>query len=602
MNLLRLWLIFIPLVGVDVSRAAQQGSAVETEVARHLAAAQKAEQARDYPTASRQYQEILKLEPKLAIIHQSLAITYHLQNRYPEAIEEFQRALRLDSTLWGADLFLGMDYYKTNQFALALPPLEQSISLNAKMAEPEARFWLAVTYSALNRPEDALRELRRDLALRPADIDVLYYLVKAYDQAAAATFQRLGNAEPDAAAVSLLQAERLLDENRTDVAALEYRKALRLRPDFGGWIPSLNAEVPAAAAASDLTIGSWDARANLELANSLAALGEIGQATTILKNLADQKAANPKTAAIMAEASARLAALKAAPAPNGQHNTADFLKGLELIRQGQFRAAEEPLSRAAENDANSALQLLLIRSYVESGDGTQVEDRLKKLLEAQPANADALLLLGRSYKRQAESTLRQMIEIDADSYGVHELLGRQHEEKTEYAPAIKEYQAALQKRPDLAGIRYAIGNVYRKMSQYDEAEKWLLDELARNPYHGLAHYRLGSIYTEQGKPDAAIPQLLAALQSHPRLTEAQLDLGRAYTAKGRYEDALSTLKQVVAADPGNDRVHYLLSLVYSKEGRRVEAQTELAAYQRLTRDRLQRTQQDVRSLANSLDQ
>jgi Flp pilus assembly protein TadD len=79
-------------------------------------------------------------------------------------------------------------------------------------------------------------------------------------------------------------------------------------------------------------------------------------------------------------------------------------------------------------------------------------------------------------------------------------------------------------------------------------------------------------------------------------------LGRAYTAKGRYEEAITALKHVAASDPNNDRVHYLLSVVYSKEGRRAEAQTELADYQRLTRDRLQRTQQDVRNVSNSLDQ
>jgi tetratricopeptide (TPR) repeat protein len=125
--------------------------------------------------------------------------------------------------------------------------------------------------------------------------------------------------------------------------------------------------------------------------------------------------------------------------------------------------------------------------------------------------------------------------------------------------------------------------------------------LARNPYHGLAHYRLGSILTEQGRADAAIPHLLQALRSHPQLTEARLDLGRAYTAEGRYEEALTALKQVIQSDPTNDRVHYLLSIVYSKQGRRGEAQTELADYQRLTRERLQRTQQDIKNVSNSLD-
>ena len=164
------------------------GLCAETQMAQRLEAAQRAERAHDYASASREYEEVLKLQPNLALIRQSLAITYHLQNRFPEAISEFNRALKIDATLWGAFLFLGMDYYKTNQFALAIQPLETSIVLNAKMAEPEARYWLGATYSALNRQEDAVRELRRDLALRPKDVDVLYNLIRAYDQSAAWVF------------------------------------------------------------------------------------------------------------------------------------------------------------------------------------------------------------------------------------------------------------------------------------------------------------------------------------------------------------------------------------------------------------------------------
>ena len=372
--------------------------------------------------------------------------------------------------------------------------------------------------------------------------------------------------------------------------------------DFRGWIPALAGEALDIRASTELMITASDAEANLNLARMLADGGLADQSRSILKNLAEQKPADPGAGKRIAEAKAQLATTQPTTATTQPDSVADAVKGLDLTREGHFREAIEPLARAAEKNSNLTLQLLLTRCYVEAGEFALAEERLRKLLARQPESADGLHLLGRDYQRLAQTTLQQMVEIDADSYGVHELLGRQHEEKTEYDLAIREYQAALAKRPDMAGIRYAIGNVYRKMNQYDSAEKWLTDELARNPYHGLAHYRLGSIYTEQGKPDAAIPHLLEALASHPQLTEAQLDLGRAYTAKGRYEEAITALQHVAASDPENDRVHYLLSVAYSKEGRRVEAQTELADYQRLTRDRLQRTQQDVRNVSNSLDQ
>jgi tetratricopeptide (TPR) repeat protein len=572
------------------------GLGAEDQIASRLEAAQRAERAQDYASASREYEEILKRQPNLPLIRQSLALTYHLQNRYPEAIAEFQRALRLDSTLWGADLFLGMDYYKINQFALAIQPLEKSISLNAKMAEPEARFWLGTTYSALNRQEDAVRELRRDLELRPKDVDVLYGLTRAYDQSAAAVFERLGQIEPRSAAVSILQAERFMEENRADLAGLEYRNAVRLRPDFAGWIPAL----APAAGDPDLTISPSDAHANLELAALFSGVGDDKDSVAILENLATQKGADATAGASIATARARLEAIRHQQATTRAEGSQEALEGIDLLRQGHFREAQKPLSQACAQNSNPYLRLYLVRSYSEAGDYIVAENEIRKFLSVEPKNVDALHFLGRNYKRQAEAALRQMIEIDADAYGVHELLGRQHEERTEFDLAIQEYQAALAKRPDAGGIRYAIGNVYRKMSQYDQSEHWLTEEIKRNPYHGLAQYRLGSVYIEQGKPDEAITHLELALQSRPRLTDARLDLGRAYTAKGRYQEAIANLKQVVLSEPDNDRVHYLLSIAYSKQGKREEARVELATYQRLTRRRLQRTQQDVREASDSL--
>ena len=570
------------------------------EFARRLEAAQRAERAQDYASASREYAKILKLQPDLPLIRQSLAITYHLQTRYPEAISEFHRTLRLDSTLWGADLFLGMDYYKTNQFSMAIGPLEKSISLNAKMAEPEARFWLGATYCALNRPEDAVRELRRDLELRPKEVDVLYSLAQAYDQSAAAVFERLGQIEPRSAAVSILQAERFMEENRADLARLEYRKAVRLRPDFAGWIPAPPGGNASESGDSDLTISFSDAQANLELAALFSGVGDDRDAVAILKNLAGKKSADAKTRDSIATAKARLEAIDHQPIITRLEGSQEALEGIQLLRQGRFRDAQRALARGSARNRNPYLRLFLFRSYLEAGDCVLAENEIREFLIAGPKNIDALHLLGRNYKRQAEAALQQMIGIDADAFGVHELLGRRHEERTEFDLAIREYQAALAKRPDAGGVRYAIGNVYRKMSQYDQAEHWLTEEIQRNPYHGLAQYSLGSVYIAQGKPDEAIPHLELALRSHPHLTDARLDLGRAFTAKGRYVEAIAGLQQVAASEPDNDRVHYLLSNAYAKQGKPEEAQRELAAYQRLTRRRLQRTQQDVRDASDSL--
>ncbi|MEO8660817.1 MAG: tetratricopeptide repeat protein [Bryobacteraceae bacterium] len=542
--MIALWLLFLLAPGADA------------DVRQRLEAAQQAERKQDYASAGAQYQAILAEHPEMAAIRQSLGLTYHLRNQFTEAIAEFNRAVAADPTMWGSFLFLGMDYYKTNQFEKALGALRKSVALNGKMAEPEARFWLGASEAALGRQGEALREFRRAAELRPKDIEVLYQLAKTNEENASATFQKIGQLNPRAAVVSLLQAERFASENRAEQARAEYRVAVTLRPDFAGSVPSLE---PVGERLSTVSITGADAKANFDLAQVYTARGDAARARQAREALTGLQPAD------------------------------------EVARQYAKRSLPAPAAVAAWT------RLFQANTQSEAYECATAEAALKELLVRDAQNLDVLLALGKNYQRWAELVLRQMIAINPDSYRVHQLSGEQQEQKTEYQKALASYQTALAKQPDLSGIRFAIGQVYWKMQQYDEAERWLLEELKRNPHHGLAHYRLGSIYTERGKADEAIEHLTEALQSHPGMSAAQFDLGRALILKARYSDAVTVLLRVAAGDPENDRVHYVLANAYRKMGKAAEAQAEFAKYQELSRKRLTRVQKDIKDVTESLE-
>ncbi len=515
----------------------------------HLAAARAFELKQNYAKAGEEYQKVLALRPDDAVIHQSLALTFHLRNQFDHAIPEFKRALDLDPNLWGSLLFLGIDSYKTNQFAAAIGFLQQSMKLNAAQSEPEARFWLGASEAALGHYAEAIEHYRRAAELRPRDIEVLYQLAEAYDAQGSALFAQIGHIEPRAAAVYLLQAERFAAENRAELAARDYRRAITLRPDFKGGVPALERS-KSAEPATDLVISEADARANFGLAQYLYAQGDSKGSVELLTHLSSLKPSG--------EGAARYT------------NTA---------RQG------------LPDDSGWWVRLTEARSKADAHFGE--DSLLRTLLQEDPRNLDALLALGRTYKRWAQVLLDRMAQISPDSARVHQLQGEQQESKSEYESAIQSYQTALARNAEQSGLRYAIGNVYWKMHQSDSAERWLNAELKRNPYHSLAHLRLGSLYTEQSKPDEAIPHLQEALRFHPEWIDARMDLGRALAQKGRYSVAITELQKVAAADTANDRVHYLLSNALRKLGRDKEAATEMTRYQELTRQRLERAQQSV---------
>lgn len=555
-------LTLLEFVGLGLL-AAQPTRPLDAEIQQHLAAAREAEARKDYALAGAKYQSILRSRPNLAIVHQSLALTYHLRNKFSEAIPEFSRAVKLDSSLWGSYLFLGIDYYKTNQFESAIPALEKSVKLKATQAEPEARFWLGASHAACGRPAQAVRELRRAAELRPNDIEVLYELAGACDQQASALFQRIGQIEPRAAAVFLLQAEHFIAENRADLAKIEYQRAVLLRPDFETAIASLT---PAAIAepGEHPKVTEPDARATVELAQYWLSRGNKALASRLLIGLG-----------------------KMEPADEGARRYINTAR-----RAG-------PASQAGT--ANMWPQLFKARAAAESNHLQQAEELLTKLLRNDPRNLDVLLALGSTYKKWATLLLQQMVDIDPDSYRVHQLTAQQREEKGEYEQAIQSYQAALARQPELGGVRYLIGNAYFRMKQYDDAERWLSEELERNPHHALAHWRLGSLYTERAKPDLAIPHLHEALNSHPEWTDARCDFGRSLLLKGSYTESIIAFQRVAAEDPPNDRVHYFLSNAFRKLGRTAEAQSEMAKYQELNRERLSRVQQEVRDVSHAVE-
>lgn len=542
--------------------AAQPAGSTAAAVQRHLAAARQAEQSGDYKTASAEYEELTRLVPNEAGVHQSLALAYHLENHFAQAIPEFNRALDLNPNLWGALLFLGVDLYKTNHFNKALGYLEKSIKVEPIHAEPEARFWLGAAYAALGRPVDAIREYRRAAELRPKDIEVLYQVAALYDQQGSSLFERIGTIEPRAAAVSLLQAERLLAENRASLAVIEYRRAITLRPDLKSAIPSLEQTEPAAPEQSE-TISGADARA----CGGLAAYWRVNGQTT-------------KSDELFAHLS------KLVPAD-------------DVARKYVISAQSPSLRVNLPDDTRLWSQLQQVSKHLQAGDYRLAETLLQELLDGDPRNIDGLLALGKTYKRWAESILERMTAINPDAPRVHQLQGEREEAKGNYEGALQSYRTALDRQPNQPGLAYAIGNVYWKLHQYDDAEVWLGKELSQNPHHGLAHYRLGSLYTEQGKSGQAIAHLTEALAAHPEWVDARFDFGRALSLAGRQEEAVAQFRKVAADGPPNDRVHYLLSNALRRLGRNEEADSEMARYQDLTRKRLERTQRTVRDFTDS---
>ena len=539
------------------------------EIERQLQIAQEAQKNNDLDRSAQAYQQILRVRPDWALIHQSLGVIYHLQSKYFEAIASFDQALKLDPKLWGSHLFLGMDLYRTNQFIKAIPALEQAIQINPEASEGEARFWLGSSFLALERYREAVVQFRRLVELKPRDLETLFNLAQTYSRFSSTLFKQIGKINQESAEAHRLQGEWFESQNKLERAIGEYLQVVALRPNWEG----VHQEI---------------SRLYLREGQTVKAISELEQELQLapgnepvrreLQALQDRLAQSVKTSPADANLKNSLAAGLTATEPRNPTTL-----GIQKFRDRDLPSAKELLRQAlSENGSNAEALIYLVRTLYALG---EFEESIRLLQDKESSSSpdlENLYWLGKSYQELAALTLQKMIDIDPASYRVNQMSGELLEEKTQYADALIAYQKALKQSPDLAGIRYAIGNVYWKMQDLDEAVNWLGEELKRNPYHALANYKMGNTYVLKGSPDMAVPYLEQAIQANPGMLVAQQELAKIYMGQGHFEEAVARLKIAAAADPEDETPHYLLSTAYKKLGKIEEANTELKLFAQLS--------------------
>lgn len=456
----------------------------------------------------------------------------------------------------------------------------------------------AQDYSAAAAQYKAILELRPEWALIHQSLGVTLHLAKQYSQA----IQHLKRAvqldnQLWGAYLFLGMDYHQTHQFEAAVAALE--KSLALNPDMAEtrrWLGLSHSALQSyEAAISHLlritTEGAEDAEALFHLARAYDS-----RAAQLFQSIGDKDPESPFVYMLQAERFASEGDLSRARAEyrralDVRPDLTGILSGLDLTQASPSPPETKPTNALAG-----------IRSSFVSGRFEEASSAAKGVLAARPENAEATYWLGRAYQGLAAGTLERLTEVAPESYRVDQLAGEIHEERTEYRKAVEAYRRALRKAPEVPGLRYLIGTAYWKMGSFSDAQEWLEEELERNPHHARARYRLGNLLLDRGRPAAAIPHLRQALAATPNLAEARFDLGRAYLEDRQHAAAAAQLEEYTRISPANDRAHYLLGNAYRGLGRMEDARREFQAYQELSQQRLRKVQQDVKSVADDVNQ
>ena len=598
------------------------------------AAAQQAQQQKDYATAAQEYRKVVSLVPRFAEAYMNLGLVCELQSRLPDAIAAFEKAVQLKPGLVGAQFFLGVDYSKSGNAKAAIPHLEATV--HARPNLPDAWSWLASAYQETGRPSRQIETLQAGLRANPDSIDLLYLLGQAYEQRGKDVVDRIHQKDSQSTYLEELLAENYIATGYLSVALLHLQNAIQETPDRAGLHikmaevflhagnlkraedeiaaelriapQSLRAlvrrgELELVQGAVPQALADWSQALSLDPARCEVILGvrELGLGDTNREKLPDdlrsklaglrapiESQAGPASRLALAFIATQEDAAAAAEGPAGVTNvtTTKFLSPCTVPQVRTWLGADllQPVAACAntilKQPAAASLRLDIAGALYEMG---HVEQALATLEGMAPSQSDlppALYWKARCYIRLALAAHLRLFAVDSDSYRAHQVLGDMHALREEDDKAIAEYEIALAKRPTLPNLHYQIGHLEWKSYKAGEARKEFQAELAMNPRHAGALFDLSSTYLREHQPEKALVYLDQVYKLNPNYPDLHDFLGIAYSQLNRYAEAEKELELAAPSDKDGS-VHYQLARIYTAQGKSAEAKQAFAVSNQL---------------------
>jgi len=193
-----------------------------------------------------------------------------------------------------------------------------------------------------------------------------------------------------------------------------------------------------------------------------------------------------------------------------------------------------------DRDMQQALQHAL--NCHGAGDLGQAEQIYRRILAADPTQADALHYLG--------------------------VIGLQ---TGRFEDAVTLISQAIEQRPDYLDALSNLGNALQALGRFDEAAARYREALQLQPRNAAVIGNLGNALLQSGEPVAAIDCYEAALEIEPRLLDTRRNLAHALLGQGRATEALAQIELALNAMPDSPEILVTMGNVLSELGKGGEA-------------------------------
>jgi len=193
----------------------------------------------------------------------------------------------------------------------------------------------------------------------------------------------------------------------------------------------------------------------------------------------------------------------------------------------------------------------------------------------------------------ALEALSKAVQLDPESNRAHLLLAEFHRDSGKLIEAVREYEAAIRIRPDLAAAYLGLATAYWKTGETERVSAPLNRALSLAPEDPEANGILADLRVRAGDYSGARQAAEKALRGNSQLAHVRAVMAKIYLAEGRADLAAQTLEPIADQDETGSW-SYLLHRALKQLGRDADAEAALGRF-RYLRDRMRQQGRSIPS-------
>jgi tetratricopeptide (TPR) repeat protein len=269
------------------------------------------------------------------------------------------------------------------------------------------------------------------------------------------------------------------------------------------------------------------------------------------------------------------------------------------LAQAYITCANSIAQRASEHDPKLALLRDWERKHagmdqlVHQSPGTQNDKAVLATLQPRlgriPIDVEAEQRAAAAYAYLYLQTTQRFVELDPNSFRVHQLLAAYYDKIGDTEKAIAELERIVAKNVKVRGVHFALGSIYKDRQQSDLALHHLRQELQVSAPEPETRVQVAQVLLNLQRNTEALRELEVAKQ-HVAETSGNYwrTLGKVYTALERHADAVASFEKAVELGPSDRTLLYQLGQAYRRNGNFELARKLLAASNEAAKAQLER--------------